>query len=425
MTAAWRSARVRRVLTVSTVALVILGVAGARLVRSIEGGSVATAEVRPGRFVREVEARGSLKAVKATPVVVPPESGRPQKIAWLASDGAALKAGATIVEFDPYDAQREAADGQADLTAAKAKIEKAKAEGDKNEKSLGLDRDVAKQELDRAETFRLTDEGLYSRHQIIESQLDRELFAARADVAGRKLEASGRLSSTDRALGEIEAGKARLKVEIAEKGLRSLKLAAPHDGLLVLERNWRGETAFVGDTLWPGQKLAQLPDLSRLEATVFVLEADGAGLKPGLAARLAIEGRPGEEHEATVTRVEPLAKTREQSPVKYFEATLSLARTDPAFMKPGQKVRAVIRLEEADGVLAVPRGAVFEKDGRRVVYRRTGGGFVPAEVTIGRQSISRLVVASGLAAGDVVALRDPTVRRPLAAAAPSAPEAGK
>ena len=39
-------------------------------------------------------------------------------------------------------------------------------------------------------------------------------------------------------------------------------------------------------------------------------------------------------------------------------------------MKPGQKVRAVVRLEEADGVIAIPRGAVFEKDGKRVVYRR-------------------------------------------------------
>ena len=334
--------------------------------------------MRPGPFVREVEARGSLKAVKATPVLVPPESGRSQKVAFLARDGAALKKGDTVAEFDPYDAQKEAADGQADLTAARAKIDKAKAEGSKNEKSLGLDRDVAREELDRAETYKLTDEGLFSRHQIIESQLDRDLFAARADVAGRKLDASGKLSSAERALGEIDAGKARLKVEIAEKGLRSLRIAAPHDGLLVLERNWRGEVPFVGDTLWPGQKIAELPDLSQLEAKVFVLEADGAGLKAGLKARLAIEGRPGEEHEATVTRVEPLAKTRDyQSPVKYFEATLSLARTDPAFMKPGQKVRAVVRLEEAEGVIAIPRGAVFEKDGKRVVYRRREGRLRP------------------------------------------------
>jgi HlyD family secretion protein len=406
--------------------LLLLALAGAGLVRSIDEDPVATFEVEAGPFVREVEARGTLKAVKATPVLVPPESGRAQKVAFLARDGAFLKKGEVIVEFDPYDAQKEAADGQADLTAARAKIEKAKAEGSKNEKALGLDRDVAKQELDRAETYKLTDEGLFSRHQIIESQLDRDLFAARADVAGKKLDASGKLSSAERALGEIDAGKARLKVTIAEKGLKSLRIEAPHDGLLVLERNWRGETAFVGDTLWPGQKIAELPELSLLEARVFVLEADGAGLKTGLKARLAIEGRPGEEHEATVSKVEPLAKTRDyQSPVKYFEATLSLAKTLPEIMKPGQRVRAVVRLEEAEGVIAIPRGAVFEKDGKRIVYRRESGAFVPVEITIGRQSISRVVLDGGLAAGDVIALRDPTEKRAAGPLASGGAEPGR
>src|SRR4029453_8884159 len=163
--------------------------------------------------------------------------------------------------------------------------------------------------LDGAETFKLTDESLYSRHQIIESQLDRDLFKAKADVAERKLQASGKLSSAERALGEIDAGKAQLKVQIAQKGLRSLRIQAPHDGLLMLERNWRGEMPSVGDTLWPGQKVAEGPDLTKLEAKVFVLEADGAGLKEGQKARFAIGGRPGEEYEATVSRVAPLPKT--------------------------------------------------------------------------------------------------------------------
>jgi len=47
---------------------------------------VATFEVGPGRFVREVEATGALKAVKATPVIVPLQSGRAQKVAFLAQD---------------------------------------------------------------------------------------------------------------------------------------------------------------------------------------------------------------------------------------------------------------------------------------------------------------------------------------------------
>jgi HlyD family secretion protein len=401
--------RARWILLGLAVALPVL--VGAGLVRSLESEDVATFEVRPGPFVREVEARGTLKAVTATPIVAPVESGRPQTISFLARDGAVVTEGETIVEFDPYDARKEEADGLDDLAAAQAKIARAEAEARKNERSHTLDRDVAKDELDRAETFELTDESLYSRHQIIESQLDKELYATRADVAGDKLETSGELSAAEAQLGAIDAGKARLKLDIAEKSLRSLKITAPHDGILILERSWRGETPFVGDTLWPGQKVAEIPDLSKLEAQVFVLEADGAGLEPDLGATVTIEGRPGEVHEATVARVEPLAKTRGWgSPVRYFEATLALEKTDPETMKPGQRVRALIRLEEVDDVLAIPRGALFDQDDERVVFRREGGEWVAVPVAVGRQSISRVVVTGGLEPGDRIALRDPRER---------------
>ena len=404
------------------VALVLF--AGARLARSVGPAGVATAEVHPGRFVRDVVAGGTFKAVRATPIVAPVESGREQKIAVLAANGSLLKKGDLVVEFDPWGAQKEAADGNADAAAAEAKIAKSKAEGGKNAKSLGLDRDVAKDQLDQAETFQLTDNQLFSRNAIIESALDRDLFTKKADVAGRKLDTSSKLSAADRALGEIEAGKARVKVSMAEKSLKALRILAPHDGLLLLEKKWTGETAFVGDSLWPGQKLGEIPDLSELEAKVFVLEADAAGLKPGLGARLSIEGRPGEEYAAKVSQVDALAKSREpQSPVKYFETTLSLAKTDPALMKPGQRVRAVIELEAADGVIAIPRGALFERDGKRVVYRSEGSGFVPVEVAVGRNSVSRVVVEKGLRDGDLVALRDP-LRKEAPTGNPGAGAAG-
>ncbi len=77
-------------------------------------------------------------------------------------------------------------------------------------------------------------------------------------------------------------------------------------------------------------------------------------------------------------------------------------------MKPGQRVRATIRLEEVEAVLSIPRGALFEKDGERVVYRRRAGATRPVPVTVGRQSISRVVVEGGLEAGDRIALRDPS-----------------
>jgi hypothetical protein len=83
-------------------------------------------------------------------------------------------------------------------------------------------------------------------------------------------------------------------------------------------------------------------------------------------------------------------------------------------------VRAVIKLEEAEGVVAIPRGALFEKDGKRVVYRREAGDFVPVEVTVGRNSVSRIVVETGLRPGDHVALRDPSLPATRASGAAAA-----
>jgi hypothetical protein len=90
--------------------------------------------------------------------------------------------------------------------------------------------------------------------------------------------------------------------------------------------------------------------------------------------------------------------------------------------RAAQRVRALVRLEEVEGVLAVPRGALFEKDGRRVVYwKKSTGGFDPIEVEVGRNSLSRIVVEKGIAPGDRIALRDPTRRVTATAGTAGAP----
>ena len=388
--------------------LLLLATAGFRASRSLREVPVSTLPVSRGRFVREVVARGELKAVRATPILVPIETERGQTVASMARDGAPVEAGEVLIRFDPREAEREAADGRDDLTAARGKIDKARADGGKTQKSLSLERDLARQELDRARTFVLKDEALYSRHQIVESTLDRDLQEKKSGAAEKRLAASAKLGAAGEALGAIEADKATLRLRQAEQSLGALTVRAPHDGFFVLERGWSGETIHVGNTVWPGQKVAEIPDLRELEARVFALEADAAGLKSGLRGRLAIEGRTLETYAAHVASVQPVAQPRaRESPVKFFETKVALEHTDTRVMRPGQKVEVTITLEELEGVIAIPRGALFEKDGRRIVYCPKGGRFVPVEVSVGPNSVARVVITKGLVPGDLVALRDP------------------
>lgn len=403
----WSRARLG-LLAGSGLVLALVATAAFRASRSLREAPVSSLRVAPGRFVREVVAEGELKAVRATPILVPIESERGQTVAFMARDGAPVRAGEVLIRFDPRAAEREAADGRDDLQAARGKIDKARADGGKTQKSLFLERDLAREELDRARTFVLKDETLYSRHQIVESTLDRDLQEKKSGAAEKRLAASAMLGAAGVALGAIEQDKAALRLRQAEQSLGALTVKAPHDGLFVLERGWSGETIHVGNTLWPGQKVAEIPDLSEMEARVFALEADAAGLKSGLPGRLLIEGRPLETHVVHVASVQPVARPRGRaSPVKFFETRMALENTDTRVMRPGQKVEVTITLEEMEGVIAIPRGALFEKDGRRIVYCRRGDRYLPVEVSVGPNSVARVVITKGLVAGDLVALRDP------------------
>jgi cobalt-zinc-cadmium efflux system membrane fusion protein len=93
--------------------------------------------------------------------------------------------------------------------------------------------------------------------------------------------------------------------------------------------------------------------------------------------------------------------------VKYFEATIALSAADSVGLKPGQRVRARIAVDDRADVLTIPRGALVERGERRLVYRRESDAFRPVEVVTGRRSLGRIVIEKGLEAGDVIALHDP------------------
>lgn len=377
--------------------------------------------VARGVFRNEVLAYGQLQAVKSQGISVPADLQRPMRIAWLAAAGP-VKKGETVIVFDPTEVEKQYADSRSDRDSAQQKMFKAKVEGRHSGATLTVDRGVAEEELKRAEDVAPTDAQIFSRNQILESQLDRTLLDKRLKTTEAKRDPTERLAAADMALAEIERKKAELRLSQAEKSLASLKVAAPHDGILVYPLSWRGDTVAVGDTVWPSQPIAEIPDLSALEARVFVLEGDASGLAPDRAAHVEVEGQPGLEFDAKIARVDAVAKNRERgSPVKYFETSLSLDKAAPAAsLKPGQRVRASILIDDLKDVVAIPRGALFEKDGRRVVYRLEGARFVQREVGVGRRGLGRVVIEKGLEPGDVIALQDPE-RRPDAAAASAAP----
>jgi HlyD family secretion protein len=377
-----------------------------------EDVAVPTVTVRMEPLVRRVAAEGNLESARATPVSVPIEAPGPMRIAWLAPDGARVRAGDVIATFDPTELEKALDTARGDLGKTREQMKKSGATGSAALADLAIDADLARGDLEAADKFQKRDQEVFSRHEILESAADRELAQAREANARKARGLRAQQSAAERSLIEIDARKAAASIGRSERGLAAIEMRAPHDGLFVVGRDFRNDPVRPGDTVFAGQPIGELPELSRMRAEIYVLEADADGLEIGKPATVIVESRPGKSLAARVARVDTLAKPRFRgSPVQYFAVDLDLAETDPKIAKPGARVRAELVLERRAQALAIPRQALFERGGKSVVFRRekdkAAGRFTAVPVVTSPAGPGRLVVESGLEAGDVIALIDP------------------
>lgn len=402
----------RTIAIAGSVALLLVAAVLVAAFRRPSTPSIATYRVEPSQFTRRVTADGTLKAVEATPITAPHDVPRPLKIAWIADDGSVVKKDDSIVRFDPTEFENELLGGTEDRATAANKLSRADTDSSTTRTNLKRDARQAQSELEAARRFTFDDAEVFSRYQRIEAETDQQLAGEKKTHAEEVLGVREMLARTDRDLLAIEDRKAGLRIRTAEQGLKALEIVAPHDGILVLQRDWRGEIPRVGATMWQGSPIGEIPDLKAMKAEVFVLEADAAGLAGGQKAQVSLESRPGLKYSGKVTQVDKLARPRMRGvPVQYFGVTVTLERTDPAVMKPGTRVRAVLELENLANAFTIPRQAMFDKEGKKIVYRKHGNRFDPVEITISSSSAGRVVVTKGLVRGDELALTDPTAKK--------------
>ena len=398
----------RRLVLLIAAVIVVLG-AAVWVPRWRGSADVPTMVVKRAPFERRVVAEGNLEAADATPVTAPVEAQGQLKIAWLIPDGSRVAKGDVVVRFDPTDMQRGLADGLSERDAADSRIAGTKATTGGEIRNLVRDGGLAREELAAAERYKMADPEVFTRQEIIRDQLDRGVATKRIETSDSVRVVRESAAQVDLELLGIDRRKAGIAIDRAQKGLDALEIEAPHDGLLVYQRDWRGEIKKIGDTVWPGEPVARIPNLNTMEARVFVLEADAGGLVPGVKAKVTIEAHPETLYDASIKKVDTLAKRRVGwIPVQYFGTALTFEKTNPDVMKPGQRVRAILVLDALKDVLSVPRNAIFEKEGKKIVYRRKSRGFDPVEVKLGPAAVGRVVVESGIEDGDVIALRDPT-----------------
>jgi len=212
---------------------------------------------------------------------------------------------------------------------------------------------------------------------------------------------------------DVEAKKANLlniqsnlRKNREQKGFTEIK--APTPGLVVYEsgNRWDPRKIAEGSEVFQWQTLVTLPDPSIMIVEVRIHEAKTNLIVEGQQANVEIEGIPNQVFAGKVSKIAPLADSRNtwlNPDLKEYETEITLDHADPNF-KPGMTARVEIVVSELQDVLCVPLQAVFSKGGRHYVFTPDGAEGKPVEIKVGKSSTEYVEIVEGVAESDLVML---------------------
>jgi len=393
---------------IAAVALLTIALLAARCNRR-PGAAVAGLQVRKGTFEVVIPAFGELQAAKFTPIVVSPESRFAlQTIAWMAPEYSMVKSGEVVIRLASTELVDLLRTEKAEMAKLDLEIEKKRQQLEKERSDLSGQISVTAIQRELADVYAARDETIFPKNKIIEDAIDLNYQTIRESHFERKREQLEKRVSAELQLLESKARTRQMMIKQYQDQLDNLEIRAPSDGMLVIEKLWNGERYRVGMNVYSGMKLGSLPDLSVMEAKVYVLESEAAGLKEGLPASVSLDYEPGRVFAGKVAGIDTIAKPlSEDSPLKYFEVKVGLDVTDARLMKPGVQVKATLFVSSLEGVIAVPNQALaFEQDKAFVMVRK-GSRVRRQPVEIGARSLTQTVVSSGLREGEEILLGSP------------------
>ena len=390
--------------------LLVVGGAAAGVYRLRQVQASVTFPVAPahkGDFLVIIRTRGELKALRSVSVYAPVVPAL--RIAWLAPSGTVIHKGDPMIRFDSSSAQQQLQQKEATLKQAQATLEQTVAQS-----SITLDQDNsdladAQFTVEKAK-LEVSKQEIVGQIQAEESRIalgvsEQHLKAQQATVALHRASETSRIASLTR-----QRDNAKLDVDITQARIAQMEISAPLTGFLVFSTNytqgWIDAKPFkVGDNVFAGMQLAEIPDLDTLELEGKIEETDRGRIGFGQQAIVRIDSLPELAIPAKVGSISPLAEQSNEWPrTRSFKAWAPLAHPDPR-LQPGMNGGMDIVINRIPNATSIPAKALFTHAGKPVVYLEEKGHYTTTEVEVLARNPDEIAI-SGVPSGAMVAMVD-------------------
>jgi len=398
--------------SVTVIVMGALAAGGAWLYRTAKVEAKAdlpVASARKGEFQVMVRCRGELVSIHSAQLIAPVNVPG-MVISWQAPPNSEVKQGDVVVRFDSSAARQQLLEKEAALKQAQASVDQTVAQARMTAEQDKIDLTTAQVEVERA-TLEASKQEVVSRLQGEESKIDlsiaqEKLHVEEATVNLHQKSDASRIASQTR-----QRDKAQQDIDVTNERLGKMEVHAPSSGVIVYLNNfsqgWMNAKPFkVGDQVWPGSGIAEIPDLSTLAMKGKLEEIDRGRITVGMDVRMQVDPFPEKNFPGKLSAISPLVEqTFDWPPSRNFRAVGSFAEHDNR-LRPGMNGRLDIIIQRIPNAISIPANALFTRMGRPTVYLEDKNGWTPKEVEVLARNPDEVAIR-GIEQGAKVSLVEP------------------
>lgn len=378
----WR----RALLTVAFVAAIAGGALyWRRAMPASADTTLPTAVARKGEFLVVVACRGELVAGKSMLITAPLNVPNLQ-IVWMLTQGSPVKAGDTIVRFDASGAKRQLQEKEAALAQSKAQLDEAIAQGKIAVEQAQRELSTLRTAMERAR-LEMSKEEILSALTAAEKKIEFEVAQQKTQVQETAVELARKQNDSKVASIRAQVEKNQAEVAVTTRRIEQMEVRSPSDGvvsyLMNYSQGWVNAKPFkVGDNVWPGSSIAEIPDLNSLQMKAKVEEIERGRIVKDQEVRVHLDPFPEKPFPGKLASISALTEQNfEWPPSRNFRAYAGFNDVDNR-LRPAMNGRLDIIVDRIPDAISVPAKAVFARDGKPVVLVPGPEGLKPVRVDV-------------------------------------------
>ena len=351
-------------------------------------------KIKKGNLTVSIVETGELAAVQTRSFILP-RFGRywyRMKVVGLLEHGTKVQPGDSIIQLDPSEITKFVLERETQLETQKANLEKLIVNQantlDEFESTLRSESaafDLKKLELE------------YSKFETEKNKKIKALQFKQAEINLKKvqnrIELNKIIARNELKIQKLSVQQLESEIQSAIDILPKLTIRTPIPGIFQIASNQRtGESLKIGDEIYYGRSMGNVPDLTWMKVYTTVNETDFLKVHEGQKVIVRLDALPKVAFDGEISSISKLChRVNNSTKQKVFDVEVKLLVSDER-LKPGMTVSCEYICDELEDVTYAPLSCINTIDDKSYIYIDKNGSPKKVEVEIGPKNNQNAVI---------------------------------